>query len=278
MKTILEQENIEENKELLDLIKEDFYRIKPINCNDFFKRRDKRIPCLPALQKKFNGATYNDILQIAGVDDTELHFVRRNREEILSKLRYIISNNNYIPSSVEVCKYGVCRETIIKEFGSWKKAIKEAVNKDIQLRKLVNVKETNEELLEMYIEFSNKIGKGDIGASGIDLNESQEIYNAGVFMLRFAGMNQLRSLAGFPPQYNRRIINSKENITQILTEKIIRKGRFLTATEISEDKELPALATILKYFRNTKLSEVNKEILQNIKEKDIELYKMLIKK
>lgn len=276
MKTIIEQEKIEENRELLNLIREDFYRIRPKGCNDFFKKRDKRIPCLPVLQRKFGGATYNDILQVAGIDDTNLHYVRRNREEILIKLRSIIKSNGILPIS-RIDEFGISNGTIVKEFGSYEEAIKRAVNKEIMVKKLDCVKETNEELLKMYIEFSYKIGKRDTGASGVDLNRSNEIYNSGTFIIRFGGMNELRKLAGFIPQYNGKIVYLKENITQDLIEKIIIKGNFLTTKEIIEDKELPALATILRYFKTTKLSQVNKEILLIIKEKDFELYEKLNK-
>lgn len=37
--------------ELLDLIKENYIKIKPKTCSEFFKLRDKKIPCLPTLQK-----------------------------------------------------------------------------------------------------------------------------------------------------------------------------------------------------------------------------------
>lgn len=276
MKTIIEQEKIEENKELLDLIREDFYRINPAGCNDFFKRRDRRIPCLPVLKKKFNNASYNDILQYAGIEDTNLHYVRRNREEILIKLRRIIESNG-IPPVSRINEFGMTSETIVEEFGSYEEGIKKAVNQEVMVKKFDYVKESDEELLQMYIEFSYKIGKGDTGASGVDLNRSNEIYNAGIFMIRFGGMNELRKLAGFFPKYNGKIVYQKENIIQGLTKKIISKGNFLTAKEIVEDTELPAFATILRHFKTTKISQVNKEMIQIIKEKDYELYKKLNK-
>lgn len=54
------------NLTLLHLIREEYYKIQPQGCDDFFEKRDKRIPCLQRLQKRF-GKTYDEILIMAGV-------------------------------------------------------------------------------------------------------------------------------------------------------------------------------------------------------------------
>ncbi len=277
MKTIIEQEKIEENKELLDLIREDFYRIRPKTRVEFFKEKSDSIPSLGKLRKMFDNATYNEILLTAGINENELNNIRRNREEILIKLRKIIEDNERIPKISEINRFGISRTAINREFGTYQNAVKEAVNKDIPIKKIYDITETNEELLQMYIEFSYTIGKGDIGASRKDLNESKEIYNAGIFELRIGGINELRILAGLSPRYQGKIIHSKEYIIQELSEKIINKGDFLTGKEIKEDKELPGTTTILRCFKSTKLSQVNKQMLQIIKEEDFKLYKKLSK-
>lgn len=276
MKTIIEQEKIKENKELLNLIREDFYRIRPKSRAEFFKEKSDTIPSRSKLRKMFN-ATYNEILLTAGINENELNNIRRNREEILIKLRKIIEDNERIPKISEINRFGISRTAINREFGSYQNAVKEVVNEDVPIRKSYDITETNEELLQMYIEFSCRIGKGDIGASREDLNTSNEIYNAGVFELRIGGINELRILAGLSPRYQGKIVYSKEDIIQELTKKIISKGDFLTFKEIKEDKELPGTTTILRCFKTTKLSQVNKQMLQIIKEEDFKLYEKLSK-
>lgn len=257
-----------EKEELLKLIKEEFYRIKPQWCSDFFYNRDKRIPCLPSLQKMFDGATYNEILMLAGVQEDDLNFVRRDKDKCLDRLRKIIEKLGYIPNPYKFNKMGCSLSIIVKYFGSWENAVREAGYKEYECKELAEVKENNAELLQMYIEYSNNIGRP---ATIRELDDSDEIYNAGVFSIRFGGMNELRKLAGFeiydrsPRKY------TKESISNVLIDKIIKNNRLLTVKQIDEDSDLPALATILKYFKTTKISEVNKEILQVINERNCNL-------
>ena len=64
-------------------------------------------------------------------------------------------------------------------------------------RTAVRVKETNEELLQMYIDFSNEVNPG-VGATAKQLDKSDKIYRSEVFSLRFGSINDLRKEAGFP--------------------------------------------------------------------------------
>lgn len=63
------------DKELLSLIRNEYERIKPKNFFEFFEKRDRRIPCHPKLRKRFN-KTYNGILLLAGVNESEIKFIR----------------------------------------------------------------------------------------------------------------------------------------------------------------------------------------------------------
>lgn len=77
------------DKELLELIKNDYYRISPKGCIDYMKNRDKRIPCLTTLKKRFKNNTFNEILIMAGVDD-DLNFVTILRYFKITKITDVI--------------------------------------------------------------------------------------------------------------------------------------------------------------------------------------------
>ncbi|NMA58612.1 MAG: hypothetical protein GX954_07855 [Clostridium cochlearium] len=109
----------------------------------------------------------------------------------------------------------------------------------------------------MYIHYSNKIGKP---ASCTDLAKSKEIYNPGVFLIRFGSMKDLKEEAGFPPIITNKTEYTKKGIKNILKERYLEVGRRLTAEEIKLDNRLPAHATILRKFQTTKMEDIWKEI------------------
>ncbi|AEB77624.1 hypothetical protein ADU80_04995 [Clostridium botulinum] len=121
-----------------------------------------------------------------------------------------------------------------------------------------DVKETDDELLQMYINFSNKIGKP---ASSVDLNNSKDIYNADVFGIRFGSMEDLKKLVGFPVFQSTKKY-TKEKLKQILLQEYKKLGRKLTYKEINENKEIPTITTFCRYFRTTKMSKVWEEVLK----------------
>lgn len=248
------------DKELLGLIKNEYYRINPKGCWDFFKKRDKRIPCLPTLQKRFN-KTYNEILIMVGIPEEELNFVRRTPREYLEKLRNISLELGYIPSANEFRERGYTPETLVRYFGSYSNAVKK-LNFDVQTHKTpIKVKETNEELLEMYIDFSNKIGRP---ASYTDLVENDEIYHADVFTIRFGGMMGLKEAAGFPIIDRNNSKYTKEQIKKKLKNLYIKNGGRLKVEELKENLSLPSYATILRYFKTTTINDVWNEIENDI--------------
>lgn len=246
------------NIELLNLIREEYYKINPKECSDFFKKRDRRIPCLPILQKRFC-KTYNGILIMAGVKDDDLRFVRRDKEEYLEKLREVILKLGYIPSSNEFIALGYTSSIIRKYFGSYANAVKELNYQEYKYnyKTPVNVVESKEELLKMYINFSNKIGKE---ASTEDLQNSNEIYNSGIFIIRFGSMKNLKKEAGFQVIDRNNEIYNKEDIKNKLIQLYKKKGSRLTVQELKANNELPSYTTILIKFNTTKLVDVWKEI------------------
>ena len=242
--------------ELLELIKNEYYRINPTGCWDFFKKRDRQIPCLQVLQKRFS-LTFNEILMKAGISDDELNFVRRDAEQYLKKLKEIINQLEHAPSQIELKKMGYTPKILKKYFGSYDEAIKK-INCELTCKKSpVRICENKDELLKKYIQFSDKLVKP---ASYRELEDSNEIYNANIFRIRFGGMKGLKKEAGFQINDNNNNKYTKEEIKEILKKLYIENNGRLKVKELCNNKELPVLATILTYFKTTKISDVWNEI------------------
>lgn len=97
-----------------------------------------------------------------------------------------------MPSQKELEQLGYSRHIFINMFQNYNNALIAAgitpMNKTPEI-----VKETDEELLQMYVDFSNCLGQA---ATSRQLNESHNIYNADVFTLRFGGMLELHKEQG----------------------------------------------------------------------------------
>lgn len=137
--------------------------------------------------------------------------------------------------------------------------------KEIGLEEYYNlgVKESKEELLNMYIEFSKKLGRP---ATYQDLDSSDETYNASVFTTRFGGMKELKEAAGFTKDLlegNRKY--SKKILKKLLTDEYVKnKNKRLTKSQLV-NSDLPAMRTIIKYFKTTRMSDVWEEIENEMK-------------
>lgn len=125
-----------------------------------------------------------------------------------------------------------------------------------------SVKESNEELLEMYKEFSEKIGAYN-GASMSQLKRYGFKYSETVLLRRFGSWKNVKELCGY--SFNLGTIYSKDEIITLLMDARKKYGRRLSQKEINKDQTLPVLETILKFFKTTKISSIWDEL-----EKDIE--------
>ncbi len=253
------------DKELLELIKLEYERIKPKGCWDFFEKRDRRIPSLPTLQKRFN-KTYNEILLMVGVPEEDLNFIRRTPEQYLEKLKSVSIELGYVPTASEFNKLGYCSSILAKHFGSYANAVNMLGLDCVPYKTPIKVHETKDELLKMYIDFSKRIGKP---ASSNDLMESEEIYDANIFSIRFGGMKGLKEKAGFPIIDKNNTKYTKEKIKGNLKGLYLSHGRRLSIQELTVNPDLPSYATILKYFETTKIDDVWDEIESEVLKDDM---------
>lgn len=236
------------DKELLELIRKEYYRIQPKGFVEFFKKRDKRIPCYPSLKKRFNNVTYNRILELAGIKREELNFFRSTDEEYIDKVNYLCKKLGRIPTCKELKENNICCNVLVKRFSSVQKFFDE-FETEYTMRKNTKVPDGKELLLKKYIEFSNKLGHP---ASTDELNYSKEIYNAGVFAIRFNGISGLKKAAGYD-YIDKNKKWSKDKIHNLLISKRQEKGKRLVLSDLKGEI---SIQTVDKYYETTKIREV----------------------
>ncbi len=244
------------DEKLWAVFQEEYFQVVPTSSAEFDEKRMK-CPSATYLQKRFQ-MTWNQMLKKIGISD--IHVYVYSEEELISELKRVANIINDVPSISDFDKHAnISRGTLQNFFGSWNKAIEEA-GFEIKYKSQDVVTETNEELLELYINFSKMINKSIEGATGKDLDRSNEIYNCGVFCIRFGSMNELREAAGFKIHYPIRKKYTKPELIKLLKKERIKKGRRLTTKEIGNNPHFPALSTFLRYFKTTKFSDVWTEV------------------
>lgn len=120
-----------------------------------------------------------------------------------------------------------------------------------------SVKESNEELLEMYKEFSERIGAYN-GASMLQLKKYGFKYSETVLLRRFGSWKNVKESCGYT--FNLGTMYSKEEIVKLLMVAREKYGRRLSQKEINQNPDLPTLETILKFFKTTKISSIWDEL------------------
>lgn len=121
----------------------------------------------------------------------------------------------------------------------------------------------------MYIKFSKKLGRL---ANSKDLDNSEDIYNSDVFIIRFASMYNLKKEANKVLKLNIDLRNrekyTKEEILNMLIKEYKNYNRRLTNVEVNNNKNLPSASTILRKFTTTKMGEVWANVEEYINKKE----------
>ncbi len=246
------------DEELLTLVKETVEEFRKKNNRLPYIKEFRKFDNLPSLQhliNRFKTGTYNGLLMELGYEKEELTGVTYKDDELLNIIKKRAEELGR-PPVISDMDPTIARE-IRKRFG-WNNALKKAGLSPLN-KTPVEVTESDEELLEMYINFCRKLNKP---ASAIDLNKSDEIYNSDVFKIRFGSMNNLRRLAGMPECRSGKNKYTKEQIKDMLIAEYRRLGRIPTNREIKENKKLPSPSTILRHFRTTSMREVWLDVLK----------------
>lgn len=238
------------DQELLEMLKSEYHRIKPKNQTELFEK-SKILPSHTYLRKRFN-MTINELLIKIGIPVEKLNGIRRPPNELLEKLKEVADELGHVPTAKEFNAKGYSSEALKNHFGSYSKAL-EAAGLEVK-----NKKFTKSELIKLYKNLSNQLGRP---ANSEDLNKLNDFPSASTFAVRFGGIKELKKSLGFKssnrggqPKY------TKEDIMDMLIKEVEKKQRQLTTNELRNNKNLPCYTTILKYFNTTKISDVWKEV------------------
>ena len=200
--------------------------------------------------------SWTNALKLAGVYIPKKEKLTKN--QILHQLKDFYAKNSVITAKSFDKDETVCGVTTIRNyFGSWSNALIAANLKEKEIKKIYS----DEELIEMYREFSLKIGKEKNGATKKELVESG-FPNAYSLDIRFTSINELRKLSGF--EQNRiRNVYKKDEIALLLYNEYKKYKRVLLKKEVEELENFPSLTTIFRNFKTLKMSEVWAEVLKN---------------
>ena len=129
-------------------------------------------------------------------------------------------------------------------------------------------KYTNEELIQMYIDFSKHLGK-DEGASLRDLERKAVkfgIPGQHYFMRKYKSMYHLKKAAGYNPEGIPKLQFTRNQIVDNMYKYYKEYGRTLSKAELDSKKDLPSWKSILRYIDRNNMSEAW-EIVLSEKEK-----------
>ncbi|MGX5430331.1 homing endonuclease associated repeat-containing protein [Bacillus cereus] len=201
------------------------------------------------LISRFN-KTWSELLLLANCPKIRIYKYPFSKEELIEFIREIATKLEKTPSLNDLENEGLPESQIYNSFNAYQEALNEA-QLDIAYSKIDDVKETKEELLQLYIDFCEKIGKV---ASAKDLDQSNEIYNAHIFSIRFNGLNNLRKLANLPTRVRSHPKYSKSELQTKLVTLYKENGGRVTIKELR--KQGLVSTTIMRYFETTSMNNV----------------------
>ncbi|MGE6592932.1 homing endonuclease associated repeat-containing protein [Bacillus mycoides] len=246
------------DNELLQLLKNEIMRLGTTKKNVFMSQRNKDVvPSVTYYETHFN-RRWNRILLLSGISKDNLCGFQYTREELIQILQELHTEFGKAPSQKNLEQLGYSRHIFTNMFQNYNNALIAAgitpMNKTPEV-----VKATDEELLQMYVDFSNCLGQADTTKQ---LNESHNIYNADFFALRFGGMLELQKRAGLVSTYGTRKAYSKQGLAEKLKRVYKLNGGRIPIRRL-KDFGLCA-STLMRYFQTTKINEIWEEIEKEI--------------
>lgn len=248
---------LQSDEELLQLLKNEIQRLGTTRKEVFISKRNKTlVPSLAYYENRFK-KRWNHILLLAGISKDDLMNFQHTSDEIIQMLQKLYKEFGEMPSQSKMEQLGYNHQCFKTHFKNYNNALIAAgitpKNKTPDI-----VKESDEELLQIYINFSNRLGAA---ATCSQLNASDDIYNADVFALRFGGLENLQKRAGYVISYRPKKY-SKQELTEKLKQ-IYKENNGRIPIRRFKDFGL-CTTTLLRYFQRTKVSEIWEEIEREI--------------
>ena len=197
-------------------------------------------------------ANWNDFLKMIEIEP-ENEITDRTDEQIISDILDLYNKLDRPPSSKEFEKEKYSVNVVKHHFGTWNKALGKA---KLEARaKYKEATETDEELIQMYVELCKKLKKI---ATREDIDNDKEIYSSGVFAVRFGGIVKLQKLAGFDVP-KRKAKYTKDELEELIAIEL-RKNKKLTKKYIENKEGFPNIKTFCNHFKTSSFEEIKKEV------------------
>lgn len=239
------------DEELISLIRPLIDKIGSTKKNDYEANRGDDLPSCTYLNIRFKG--WNNFLIRAGFTKDDVNLYRTSKEEYIRQIRnYVESHDGRIPT-IDEWKAAGYSSQIREIFPTFNDAIIAAGFDPNRVRPSA-VTESDEELIQMYVDFSNKLG---YPATYNDLLRSSDIYSPNVFALRFGTLNNLRERAGLDTS-SRGSKYDTEELRQMLIDFNGKYGKptVKNMRALFKSEGLPDVGTFLRHFHVTSTNKL----------------------
>lgn len=250
-----------DDESFLDEFSKELNRIKSNRLRTFDKKRKTGFPASRYILARFQ-CNWTELLESIDLKAYRKYF---SKDEFVEWFLTEIKKLETTPSSTYLIKnHSFFYAYLKKYFKNYSNMCKE-LNIEPPFLTPTTVMHNNEELLEIYHNFYKKLGRIP---TANDLNNSTDIYNSDVFIVRFGTMNRLRDLANVPKiKKTRASLITKEEVQDELKH-IYRKFGKVTYKELEYLSEYP-ITTIFRKFNKTNMEDVWSEIREKIEEMEV---------
>ena len=188
------------------------------------------------------------------------------KEDVIKKYEDVKQKlNKDIVGVNDLKKFNISTKSFTKFWGSYANFIEEYEQVDVQVKHFYY---TEEELIKMYIDFSNYLNKEE-GASDADFEKYAAEYGIpshGHYRKKFTTASNLKIKAGYEPIRSNYPQFTREQIIELMYKAYKKHKRKLNRVEIKKEKALPSYVTIGRYLNETSVKKIW-EIVLSEKEK-----------
>ena len=188
------------------------------------------------------------------------------KEDVIKKYEDVKQKlNKDIVGVNDLKKFNISTKSFTKFWGSYANFIEEYEQVDVQVKHFYY---TEEELIKMYIEFSNYLNKEE-GASDADFEKYAAEYGIpshSHYRKKFTTASNLKIKAGYEPIRSNYPQFTREQIIELMYKAYKKHKRKLNRVEIKKEKALPSYVTIGRYLNETSIKKIW-EIVLSEKEK-----------
>lgn len=236
--------------DLISMVRPLFDKIGSTKKNDYEANRGEDLPSCSYLNIRFKG--WNNFLIRAGFTKDEVNLYRTSKEEYIRQIRDYVDTHGGVPT-IDEWKAAGHSAQIREIFPTFNDAIIAAGYEPNTIRTPI-VTESDEELIQMYVDFSSKLG---YPATYNDLLRSSDIYSPNVFALRFGTLNNLRKRAGLDTS-RRGSKYDTEELKEMLVDfnKKYGKPTVRIMRELFKKEGMPDVGTFLRHFQVTSTNKL----------------------